>query len=343
VTALVNEHVDPTGVPLPSREAASFHAAMPGYAPTPVHDLPDVAAALGVGAVLIKDESSRLGLPAFKILGASWAVERALSERPDVHTLVTASAGNHGRAVARVAAMRRLRCRVFLPERSLAVRRDAIASEGAEVIVVAGSYEDAVAAADHAARRDSRVLAVADVGDRGPAEWVVDGYATLFDETHAQAAYDVVVVPIGVGSLGAAAARHAAATDRKVVAAEPVAAACLTASLAAGRPTTVRTPGTIMAGLDCAEVSSAAWPTLRAGIHGTVTVTDAEARAAMRQLAEAGLSIGESGAASFAALRTLVTAPEGSELRRAIGLNPSTRVLVVATEGRTGERATSSS
>ena len=336
--ALVNEHVDQTAVPAPSGESVSFHAALPGYAPTPVHELPAVADALGVDAVLIKDESSRLGLPAFKILGASWAVELALREQPEAHTLVAASAGNHGRAVARVAAMRGLRCRVFLPERSLGVRREAIAAEGAEVVVVAGSYGDAVTAADVAAR-ERGALSIADVGDRGPAEWVIDGYATLFDEAHAQASYGVVVVPVGVGSLAAAAARHAAATGRKVVAAEPATAACLTASLAAGGPTTVATPGTIMAGLDCAEVSPAAWPTLRAGIHGTVTVTDAEARAAMRELADAGVAIGESGAAPLAALRILATARETAGLRRAVALDASTRILLVATEGRTGEPA----
>ena len=59
----------------------------------------------GVG---VKDESDRLGLPAFKVLGASWAVERALRAHPGVHTLVAASAGNHGRAVAHVAALRGL-------------------------------------------------------------------------------------------------------------------------------------------------------------------------------------------------------------------------------------------
>jgi diaminopropionate ammonia-lyase len=337
VKVLVNEHVDPGAVPAPSRDAASFHSALPGYAPTPVRELPEVAASLGISAVLVKDESARFGLPAFKILGASWAVERALRERPEARTLVTASAGNHGRAVARVAAMRGLRARVFLPERSLELRRAAIASEGAEVVVVAGSYEDAVAAAD-AAAGDPGVLAVADVGESGPAAWVVDGYATLFDEADAQAAYDVVVVPVGVGSLAAAAARHGAATGRPVVAAEPAAAACLTASLGAGRPTTVETPGTIMAGLDCAQLSPYAWPTLLAGIHGAVTVTDEEARAAQRELADAGLEIGESGAAPLAALRTLAIAVEASELRRTIGLRGSTRILLLATEGRTGER-----
>src|SRR5215208_6961458 len=103
-------------------EAAAFHAGLPGYGPTPLRDLPALAAELGLAAVALKDESDRLGLPAFKVLGASWAVERALRERPEVRTLVAASAGNHGRAVARVAAMRGLPARIFLPARSAAAR-----------------------------------------------------------------------------------------------------------------------------------------------------------------------------------------------------------------------------
>jgi diaminopropionate ammonia-lyase len=114
-----------------------------------------------------------------------------------------------------------------------------------------------------------------------------------------------------------------------------VTAACLTASLEAGRPATVPTPGTTMAGLDCAEVSAAAWPVLRAGIHGTVTVDDAEVAAAMRELAAAGLAIGECGAAPLAALRRLVAEDGCEALRAAVGLGPRSRVLLVATEGPT--------
>jgi diaminopropionate ammonia-lyase len=149
----------------------------------------------------------------------------------------------------------------------------------------------------------------------------------------------VLVVPVGVGSLAAAAARHGAGAGVPVIGAEPVTAACLTASLAAGRPTVVATPGTTMAGLDCAEVSPAAWPSLLAGIHGTVTMTDAQVERAMADLATAGLGIGESGAAPLAALRTLATDPSCDDLRRAAGLGRTSRVLLIATEGRTGEPA----
>jgi diaminopropionate ammonia-lyase len=335
VSCLVNRAADPRAVPPPSDEARAFHAALPGYAPTALHDLPELAAALGLAAVALKDESHRLGLPAFKVLGASWAVERALREHGDgVHTLVTASAGNHGRAVAHVAAMRGLRCRVFLPVRSALARREAIALEGAEVVVVHAAYEEAVARARAAAREDG-VLEIADVGHGGPAQWVVDGYATLFAEVAEQFACDVVLVPVGVGSLAAAAARFAAHAGARVVGVEPVRAACLTASLRAGTPVAIDTPGTTMAGLDCAEVSEGAWPELRAGIAGTVTVSDPEAAAAMRELAAGGLAIGECGAAPLAGLRRLAADPGCAAVRDAVGLGSRTRVLLVATEGPT--------
>jgi diaminopropionate ammonia-lyase len=87
-----------------------------------------------------------------------------------------------------------------------------------------------------------------------------------------------------------------------------------------------------MAGLDCAEIFPAAWPSLRAGIHGTVSVDDAEPQATMHQLAAAGPTIGHSGAAPLAAL---LGEPGCAALRSATGLGPASRVLLIATEGRT--------
>lgn len=329
--ALVNEAFAPAAVPAPSSAARPFHESLANYRPSPLRPIPFSR----VGTVAVKDESDRLGLPAFKVLGASWAIERALQEQPSVHTLVAASAGNHGRAVAHVAAQRGLRCRIFLPERSLAVRREAISGEGAEVIVVDGAYEETVESARVAAEEDG-CLELADVGESGPALWVIDGYATLFAELAEQGGADVVVVPVGVGSLASAAARWGASAGVPVVGVEPVTAACLTASLAAGQPTAVPTPGSTMAGLDCAEISSGAWPFLRDGIRGTVTVDDGEAAAAMRELASNGLAIGESGAAPLAALHALVDDPACGELRESVGLGPEARVVLIGTEGLTG-------
>lgn len=315
---MLNQAYDVAAVPAASSDALSFHRGLEGYAPTPLRELG--------GGVYLKDESGRLGLPAFKVLGASWAVERALRADPSLHTLVAASAGNHGRAVAHVAAARGLSCRVYLPARAVRARREAIASEGAEVVMVDGPYEEAVAQAASDGL-DSGCFELADVGISGPAEWVIDGYATLFSEL--PTAFTVALVPVGVGSLGAAAARWGAAAGVLVIAVEPDVAACLTESLIAGEPTAVDTPGTSMAGLDCAEVSEAAWPTLLPGIRGTVTVSDEETRAAMRELAAHGLAIGDSGAAPLAALHKLRA---DDELRAVVSLD---RVLLIATEGPT--------
>jgi diaminopropionate ammonia-lyase len=341
VTVQVNTARNPARVPPEAAEATAFHRTSPGYAPTPVHELPGLAAETGVAAVTLKDESNRFGLPAFKVLGAGWAIERTLREDGGVRTLVAASAGNHGRAVAHVAAAKGVGCRVFLPAGSARARAEAIEREGAEVVVVDRGYEEAVAAAA-AAARDPGVVELADVGTSPQASWVIDGYATLFAEAAGQAQFDLLVVPVGVGSLAAAAARFAAPRGIDVVGVEPATAACLTASLAAGTPATVTTPGTTMAGLNCAEISPAAWPSLQAGLSGTVTVADADVHADMRFLAGAGLAIGDSGAAPVTALRQLAADPAGAEL----GIGPGTRVLLVATEGPTdpeGYRRTLSS
>jgi diaminopropionate ammonia-lyase len=336
--ALVNPALRTSAVPAPSTDAIDFHAALAGYRPTPLRNLPAIAAELCLGALALKDESERLGLPAFKVLGASWAVERALREQPGVHTLVAASAGNHGRAVARVAALRGLACRIYLPAGSAPARAEAIAAEGAEVVVIGGAYEQAVVQATRAGG-EPHALAIADVGESGPAHWVVDGYQTLYAEIEADGGCDVLLVPVGVGSLAAAAARYGAQAGVAVIGVEPTTAACLTASLTAGTPTAVANPGTTMAGLNCSEISASAWPSLRDGIHGMVTVTDAEAHAAMRELAAAGLVIGDCGAAPLAALRALTTEPGCADLREAVGLGAHSRVVLVASEGATDPAA----
>ena len=199
---------------------------------------------------------------------------------------------------------------------------------------IGAAYEDAVA---RAARdgEEPGVLEIADVGTSEAAHRVIDGYATLFDETLEQGSFDVMLVPVGVGSLAAAAARFAARHGLSVIGVEPVTAACLTASLAEGRPVVIDTPGSSMAGLDCAEVSPAAWPSLRSGIRGTVTVDENAAADAVTELAALGLSIGHSGAATLAALRSLAEHQDAAELRTAIDLSPGSRVILIATEGRT--------
>src|ERR1700760_590001 len=65
----------------PDGAAAAFHQQLPGYAPPPLTEVPDLAAELGVGRLFVKDESARFDLRAFKFLGASWAGFLAVSRR----------------------------------------------------------------------------------------------------------------------------------------------------------------------------------------------------------------------------------------------------------------------
>ncbi len=149
---------------------------------------------------MLKDESSRLDLPAFKILGASWAIYRALESRigetlerwqtiADLArrvaplrpmTLAAATDGNHGRAVARMAALLGFESRIYVPAGTAQVRIDAIGTEGASVEVVRGTYDDAVARSAQDA--NEHCLVISDTSWPGYTDvprWVIDGYSTI--------------------------------------------------------------------------------------------------------------------------------------------------------------------
>src|SRR5215468_6268860 len=303
---------------LPARgDAYAFHRWLPGYAPTPLVPVPAIAAELGVGRVLVKDESSRLGLPAFKILGASWACRQVLEQLPGA-TLVTATDGNHGRAVARMAAHFGVGATVFVPAVMRPQTAASIAGEGAKVVWVDGDYDDAVRwAAAFADDQPGRALVqdTAWAGYEQVPAWIVQGYQTLLDEidTQLRGAPHLVAVPVGVGSLAEAVVRHyrrPAAAHPSVLSVEPDTAACVLASLTAARATTVPTAATVMAGLNCGTMSRSAWPVLRAGCDAAVAVSDQDALRAVADLGRLGVCSGPSGAAALAGARAALTEPE---------------------------------
>ncbi len=354
----------------PVSTPTDFHRRFPDYAPTPLVDAVGLADELGVGHLLVKDESSRLGLPAFKMLGASWASYRALTDELErltgapiddwtslddlaaqltpLHPIDLASAtdGNHGRAVARFARLMGLGARIFVPAGTTDARIAAIEGEGASCTVVDGTYDDAVARAAEEASDDpdGRCLVISDTSWPGydvvPA-WVIDGYATIFSEIDEQLAEgglpspDVVLVPIGVGAFAAATAqwyRRPGMTDPPVlVGVEPDTANCVMASALAGE--LVEVPGphrSVMAGLNCGEASPVAWPFVSAGFDWFVAGGDDMAEHGMRLLASAGIVSGESGAATVGALSGLLSTSAAGPT-----IGPDTVVLALSTEGAT--------
>jgi diaminopropionate ammonia-lyase len=356
-----------TATAVPPRTPLALHRRLPGYSVTPLVEVPALARANSVARVWVKDESTRLGLPAFKMLGASWAAYRAVVERlgwdPEPWTsldqlrralaplrpltLAAATDGNHGRAVARMARLLGVDAEIYVPKGTAEARIAAIEGEGARVTVVDGDYDAAVATA--AATAAERRLVIADVAWPGYEQvpsWVVEGYGTIFWEVDDQLAAlgadgpDVVMVPVGVGALAAAAVRHyrRRGLERRprLIGVEPLAAACVLRSLLAGRIVTVPGPHpSIMAGLNCGTPSVVAWPSLRDGLDAVVAVADRRARQAMRDLAAVGVIAGETGAASLAGLAELTAGPDAQEVRRATGLGADARVLLLCTEGAT--------
>ena len=258
----------------PDDSAASFHRQLPGYAPTPLVEIPELSAEFGVARLFAKDESARFDLAAFKFLGASWAAFRAVAARSGyggpagldglrAHLLTAASAassglalvaatdGNHGRAVARTARLLGLPARVYVPKSVPGAVIDRISAEGARVTQRDDDYDGTVAAARAEAAADRGAVLVQDTAWPGYADvpaWIVAGYETLFAELDAQLlqagapAPALVSVPAGVGSLAQAAVAHYRRPDLpraarpRLLSAEPDTAACVLASLAAAAP-----------------------------------------------------------------------------------------------------------
>lgn len=365
---LNRRHGTPGVVVLPDghfRRARAEITAWPGYAPTPLVPLDDVARAARIAAVHYKDEGGRFGLGSFKALGGAYAVAKLLvtelsrrgvannattqeleqgahREAAQAITVTCATDGNHGRSVAWGAQRFGCRCVIFVHEGVSQGRRDAIARYGAEIRVVPGTYDHAVRACAHEAERENWFV-VSDTSWEGYTEVprdVMQGYRLMADEaadqldrppTHA-------FVPGGVGGVAAAVsvqlrARHG--SDVKVIVAEPEQAACLLASAEAGQPVAV--PGdldTLMAGLACGEPSLLAWQELERGAFAFMAVSDESAVDCMRLLARRSPKVvaGESAVAGLAALLLAAADPLS---RAMLGLDTESRVLLFGTEGAT--------
>jgi diaminopropionate ammonia-lyase len=350
---IVNRFRAPSGqVAPPNREIRDFHRTLPGYEPTPLVRRTALARALGLGDLYVKHEGSRFGLGAFKGLGASWALHRLTRLQPGSFTTVSAaSEGNHGRAVAWAARLAGIPCVIYLPSHVAPERVDNIRREGATVVQVDGTYEDAVHRCDFESRERGWQV-ISDVGYDGYLEipeLVVAGYGTLFEEIDEQlegAAWpspDLVLIPAGVGGILHAGVTHYAHRDGgpRVVGVEPSSADCLTTSLesAAGQPTTATGDGaTTMACLNCAEVSLSSWPAIRNGVDAMIAIDDETAMEGVRLLyraapGDAALEAGNSGAATTGALAALMRDPRLEPLRDRLRLDSTSRVVVVCTEG----------
>lgn len=307
---------------------------------TPLVSLPGLAASLGLRQLVVKDESNRFGLPAFKSVGVRYAVDRLLAGTPGVSALAAATAGNHGRAVARAAREHGLPAHIYVPVGTEPRRTAALRSEGAVVTVTDVPYDDTVRllAADATAAGWTVVSDTAWDGYEQIPRWIMAGYTRILDEVASDGFFQrvdpsavLLVAPAGVGSLAGAVAGwllHTFGQDRpRLAVVEPEGSACVRVSLEAGERTNLRqTTHTIMAPLRCAEVSTLAWPVLRDVVDDAVTVTDTQAEAAIRRLREPQpgdpfVNSGPCGGATLAALAKLAEHRALSGLTTALLIN----------------------
>ncbi len=344
----------------------------PGYEPTPLRPLHRLAGQLRLGWVGVKDESGRFGLGSFKALGGAYGVRRVMMRedtsaadpgftgQPDpargdgrgdrrgegaAPTVTCASDGNHGRAVAWGARMFGLNAVIYLPGHVTEVRAEAIRSFGARVVRVDGEYDDAVAQAARDAH-DCGWTVISDTSYPGYMEIprvVMVGYTVMVQEAveALQAPPTHVFIQGGVGGLAAAVIGHLwerLGPDRPVaVVVEPETSDGLFQSGRAGEPrAALGDLDTIMGGLSCREISPLAWEVVGIGAHAFMTVRDEGIAPLMRAAARGQLGEPyEGGESGVAGLLGLVEAAGDPGLRRAVGLDERSRVLVFNTEGAT--------
>ena len=295
-----------------------------------------------------KDESGRFGLNAFKLLGARFAIETLLAEGGlrRGNTVVCASEGNHGRAVARAARDAGCPARVYMAHDASPARVDAIAGEGAEVIRVDGSYDDAV----RILQADADVNGWTIVSDTAWPGYeripflIMLGYTRMMDEVRDQGSGigdqgpTHVFVQGGVGGLLCAIASWCAfhRPHCKVIGVEPTQAACLQASARAGHAVAVHGPlQTTLAGLRNREVSPLAFESLLPNVDAFMAIDDEWAFEAMRALNANGIKAGASGAAALGGLLALCRDRSMQDTRRGLALDDRASALVIVSEGVT--------
>lgn len=305
---IANSHAHP-GVPggltteffsreLP-RRIRGFHREIPGYKMSPLKGLPILAERLGLGGIWVKDESARLNLGSFKVLGGSYAIYQRLKQRLGLQgqdiplsemlsgamreklgpiTFAAATDGNHGRGVAWSATRMGFESIIYVHKLTSRQRIEAIEYNGGKVVIIDGNYDDAVRQVYQDAQRNGWEV-ISDTSWEGYEDvpkWVMQGYTTLLSETQEQLSGQGlsrpthVFVQAGVGSLAAATLGFYATLlgeDRpRSVVVEPTKAACLYESMRAddGKPHSVGGDlDTIMAGLACGDPNPLAWEILR--------------------------------------------------------------------------------
>lgn len=357
-----------------SSEIINFHRTLDGYKPTPLHHLHGFAESLNLKSVIVKDESFRFGVNAFKPLGASYAIFRFLKDQWQktygsdfeivdfknaekmkqlgAFTFCAATDGNHGRAVAWTAKMLKQSAVIYMPSSTAKSRIHNIKSEGAEVRLINGTFDECVACADLDAEKNGWII-ISDTAYPGYMyypQYIMAGYSTIFKEMddffteHPFTADDIVILQAGVGGLAAAGIWYFTKKFRgnspRLLVLEPVKSDAFLESVKNGKPSDSKHQyDSIMAGLNCG-VSLLAWDYVKYGADYLVTVSDIYAERAMQSYYfplgnDIRIISGESGASGMACLLALMQNEDLKELKKQLNPGKESSVLIINSEGDT--------
>ena len=336
-----------------NEDPLAYHSTLRRYEPTPLISLSRLAKSIGIKELYIKDESRRFRQNSFKTLGASFAIHKYLEANPGKHIFCTATDGNHGRSVAWAAKMHRQKAVIFVPANAVVSRIKNIKKLRAKVILVDGDYDATVARAREEAERNGYVL-MQDMSWEGYTEiptLITAGYKTMMMELdellHApgKPLIDFVFLQSGVGTWASSVVAYYRNRYAKnmptIVAVEPIESDSLLESIRQdGVSKTRGSQQTLMSGLNCGTPSHLAWKILKDGVDLFLAIPDDYAIKAMQNLYfpfrnDAQIFAGESGAAGLAGLTALAYDESLEEVKKKIGLNRHSRVLIFNTEGVT--------
>ena len=348
--------------------ARSEITAWPGYLPTPLVELTNLAAELSLAEIHYKHEGPRFGLGSFKALGGSYATfrvlqreilkatgspapladltDKAYAEIASQTTVISATDGNHGRSVAWGAQRLGMPCRIYIHADVSEERAEAMRALGALVVRIDGDYDASVAVCREEGDKNGWFI-VSDTSWDGytqtPGE-VMAGYGVMVHEINQvlDRAPTHVFLQGGVGGLAASVAaalrQHWGTDSPRVVIVEPELAPCLMESARAGKATIAPIlQETMMAGLSCGAPSHIAWKILVQEASDFMTIPESVVAPAVRLMAKpmSGDPAAEVGESAIAGLAGLICAVAKEELRLKLGLNPKSRILLIGSEGVT--------
>ena len=336
-----------------NEDPLAYHSKLRRYEPTPLISLSRLAKSMGIKELYVKDESRRFRQNTFKTLGASFAIHKYLEADPGKHIFCAATDGNHGRSVAWAAKMNKQKAVIFVPADTAISRIKNIKKQRGKVIVVDGDYDAAVARARDEAEGNGYVL-MQDMSWEGYAEiptLITVGYKTMMLELeellHAprEPLVDFVFLQCGVGTWASSVVAYYRNRYPKnmpsIVAVEPLNSDSLLESIRQdGVSKTKGSQQTLMSGLNCGTPSQLAWKILKDGVDLFLAIPDDYAIKAMQNLYfpfrnDTQIFAGESGAAGLGGLTALAYEDSLEEVKKKIGLNRQSRVLIFNTEGVT--------